>query len=226
MLPPAAVLIDIEGTTTPVSFVHDKLFPYARAGMAAFLAERARDEAVAHELAEVRRMQPDAPELETLLAWMDRDAKLTPLKALQGMIWRAGYAAGDLQGELYPDVAPALRRWTTMGLRLFVYSSGSVEAQKLIFEHSVAGDLVPLFSGFFDTRVGGKRDAESYGRLAIGMNLPPIEVLFLSDVEEELDAAATAGLRTCQLVRENDGTVASDRHETARNFAEIRAFST
>ncbi len=224
MLPPVALLIDIEGTTTPIAFVHDVLFPYARAHLEAFLADQATDQAVAHELAEVRRME-SGPELATLRRWMDADAKVTPLKALQGMIWKAGYASGELRGELYPDVAPALRRWNKAGLRLFVYSSGSVAAQKLIFGHSVAGDLVDLFGGFFDTRVGGKREPDSYGRLAIGMNLPPVEVLFLSDVEDELDAAAAAGLRTCQLVRAADGTVASDRHPTASDFTVIEALT-
>ncbi len=218
--------MDIEGTTTSIAFVHETLTAYARARMAAFLADNAGDDAVAHELAEIRRMEPDVPELATLLALMDRNSTLTPLKTLQGMIWRAGYAAGDLHGGIYPDAASALRRWSTMGLRLYVYSSGSVEAQKLMFKHSAAGDLVPLFSAFFDTGVGSKREPESYGRLALGMHLPPNEMLFLSAVEKELDAAATAGFRTCQLVRESDGTIASDRHDTARNFAEIRAIST
>jgi len=154
---------------------------------------------------------------------MEQDAKVTPLKAIQGMIWNDGYAAGELRGDIYPDVAPCLRRWVSGGLRLYVYSSGSVDAQKLIFGHSVAGDLTSLFSGFFDTRIGGKREPDSYARLAIAMNVPSAEILFLSDVEEELDAATTAGLRACQLVRARDGTVASARHETAADFDEVAA---
>jgi enolase-phosphatase E1 len=154
---------------------------------------------------------------------MEEDAKVTPLKSIQGMIWNDGYAAGQLRGELYDDVAPCLRRWSAGGVRLYVYSSGSVEAQKLIFGHSVAGDLREFFSGFFDTRVGGKREPESYARLAIAINVPSAEILFLSDVEEELDAAAAAGLRTCQLVRSRDGTVASARHETATDFDQVAA---
>jgi enolase-phosphatase E1 len=223
MLPVAAVLVDIEGTTTPISFVRDVLFPFARARLPDFLAARAAEPAIAAELGEVRRMVPGKPELETLLHWMDVDAKVTPLKALQGMIWDGGYADGSLKGDLYPDVAPCLKAWRTAGARLYVYSSGSVAAQKLIFGCSVAGDLSGLFSGFFDTRVGGKRDPESYGHLVIAMNVPPAEVLFLSDVEAELDAAATAGLRTCQLVREADGTIASDRHPTAADFFAVAA---
>lgn len=217
MLPPAAVLIDIEGTTTPIRFVHDVLFPYARAGLAGLLAERAREPEAAAALDEV----PGPDKLGTLLAWMDADAKATPLKALQGILWRNGYANGELKGELYPDVAPCLRRWASAGLRLCIYSSGSVEAQRQLFGHSVAGDLVPLFTGFFDTRVGAKREPQSYATIAQGLFLPGSEVLFLSDVEAELDAAATAGLRTCQLVRANDATVASACHPTAPEFLSV-----
>jgi enolase-phosphatase E1 len=214
MLPPAAVITDIEGTTTPISFVRDTLFPYARARLEAALS---RPEAAAI-VAEVERMVPGRPALATLNRWMDEDAKVTPLKSLQGLIWDAGYADGSLRGALYPDVTPALRRWARSGLKLYVYSSGSVAAQKLLFGHSVDGDLTGLFAGFFDTNVGHKREPESYDRLCIGINVPPAEVLFLSDVEAELDAASSAGLRTCQLVRAEDGTLASERHAVAADF--------
>ncbi len=207
----AAILTDIEGTTTPIAFVHNALFPYARARMAAFVTASENHAA----LAEV----PE-PRLETLLGWMDRDEKITALKVIQGMIWQAGYSSGEIKAEIYPDVAPALRRWTKAGLRLFVYSSGSVEAQKLLFGHSVTGDLTALFQGFFDTRVGGKREAASYAAIARGVNVSPGEFLFLSDIEAELDAAAKAGLATCQLVRARDETKASTRHETAADFDE------
>jgi enolase-phosphatase E1 len=223
MLRAAAVLIDIEGTTTPIAFVRDTLFPYARARLESWLAANAHRPDVAAELAEASHMSHGQEPVAALLHWMDIDAKVTPLKALQGMIWNDGYAAGELHGDIYPDVAPCLRRWSTGGLRLYVYSSGSVEAQKLIFGHSTAGDLSGLFSGFFDTRVGPKREPDSYARLAIGINVPTAEILFLSDVEAELDAAAAAGLRTCQLVRPQDGTVASTLHETAADFDEVAA---
>ena len=221
MIPLAAILTDIEGTTTRIAFVKDVLFPYARERLPAFLTARARSPEVAAELAEVRRLAPGQPELATLLHWIDTDAKVTPLKTLQGMIWEYGYADGSLRGDLYSDVAPCLRLWSSVGVRLAVFSSGSVTAQKLIFGHSVAGDLTGLFGGFFDTRVGGKRDVDSYGRLAIALGLPTAEVLFLSDMEAELDAAAVAGMRTCQLVRAEDGTQPSDRHAVARDFREV-----
>ncbi len=221
MIPVMAVLIDIEGATTPIAFVRDTLFPFARARLPRLLDERGGEPAVAKELSEVARLAPGMSHLDALLAWMDSDAKVTPLKALQGIIWADGYASGELQGALYPDVAPNLRRWTAGGVRLFVYSSGSVAAQRQIFGHSSAGDLAPLFAGFFDTRVGPKREAASYDRIAIGIGVPTAELLFLSDTEAELDAAAAAGLRTCQLLRPQDGTVAAQAHPTAPDFTAV-----
>jgi enolase-phosphatase E1 len=213
-----AVLTDIEGTTTPISFVHDALFPYARANMAAFLQAHEADPAVAAELDAIRRAAPGRAPVDVLLDWMDRDAKETPLKTLQGLIWRQGYEDGKLRGVLYPDVPPCLRRWHAAGLGLFVYSSGSVAAQRLLFGYSDAGDLAGLFSGFFDTRMGAKRDAASYRAIAAQIEVPPGAILFLSDVEAELDAAVAAGLSVCQLVRAGDGTVASARHPATESF--------
>jgi enolase-phosphatase E1 len=216
--PIAAVLTDIEGTTTPIAFVRDTLFPFARERLPAFLSEHQHAPEVAAELAKVRRQAPDAAPLDTLLRWMDQDAKATPLKALQGMIWQHGYDSGQLLGAMYPDVAPCLQAWAGGGLRLLVYSSGSAAAQRQIFGRSVAGDLASLFSGFFDTNMGPKREADSYDRIAIAAGVPASALLFLSDVEAELDAAAAAGLRTCQVVRADDGTIASTGHSTAADF--------
>jgi enolase-phosphatase E1 len=149
---------------------------------------------------------------------MDADAKVTPLKTIQGLIWAEGYATGELIGDLYADVPPALRRWSKAGLRLYVYSSGSEASQKLIFGHTTEGDLTPLFQGFFDTRVGPKRESASYQAICRGAHVAAAEFLFLSDIEAELDAAAAAGLRTCQLVRPQDATPASARHPNAGDF--------
>ena len=206
-LPPAAIVTDIEGTTTPIDFVHDTLFPYARARLAAFCAANRG-----------RKVLEDVPEpvLDTLLGWMDRDEKITALKTIQGLIWEEGYRAGTLKSVIYPDVPPALKRWSRAGLRLFVYSSGSVPAQKLLFGHSDSGDLTPLFSGFFDTAVGPKRDQASYATICRGAGLAPGETLFLSDVAAELDAARAAGLRTCQLIRPQDRTKPSPRPRQGR----------
>jgi enolase-phosphatase E1 len=205
----SAIITDIEGTTTPIAFVHRVLFPYARDRMKDFAASNHA------ALADV----PE-PKLETLLGWMDRDEKITALKTIQGILWDEGYHSGALVAEIYDDVPPALRRWARAGLRLYVYSSGSVEAQKLLFGHTPSGDLTKLFQSYFDTRIGPKREQASYEAIAKGIGLPGAEILFLSDVEAELDAAAAAGLQTCQLVRANDGTTPGTRHTIAANFTE------
>lgn len=212
------VLTDIEGTTTAIAFVHRTLFPYAAAALDGFLAAHAEAPEVAALLAEV----PGADKAATLRDWMARDVKATPLKALQGLIWREGYASGALRGHLWPDVAPALRAWHASGLRLAVYSSGSEEAQRLLFRHAEAGNLEGLFDGFHDTRVGAKREAASYAAIARSWGAEPAGILFLSDVAEELDAARDAGLATCQLVRTADGTQPSFRHPEAADFSAIR----
>ena len=219
---PTAILTDIEGTTTPIAFVRDTLFPYARARLPSFLAQHGTDPSVAALLAEAKRLAESVPVQDALLAWMDADAKVTPLKALQGLIWNEGYAKGELLGRIYPDVPPVLRHWRARGIRMYVYSSGSEAAQRLLFGHSDAGDLAGLFSGFFDTRAGPKREAASYRSIARAIGLPAGEVLFLSDIEQELDAAAEAGLGTIQLVRSEDGTVASARHPVAADFGGLR----
>jgi enolase-phosphatase E1 len=186
-----AILTDIEGTTSSLSFVHDSLFPYARARLPAYVAEHGGD-------------------LAQLLAWMDADAKVTELKDIQGRIWAQGYAKGELTGHVYPDAAEALRRWHDEGIRLAVFSSGSVAAQKLIFGHSDQGDLSPLFSGWFDTTTGPKREAMSYVLIADALGVPPADMLFLSDVTAETEAAKAAGMRALLIDREGgEGDIAS-----------------
>ncbi|TCH96708.1 acireductone synthase [Roseococcus sp. SYP-B2431] len=213
------VLTDIEGTTTAIAFVHRSLFPYAASALEEFLARHGGEAEVAAVLAEV----PGEDKLAQLRAWMAADAKVTPLKALQGLIWREGYEAGALKGHLWPDVPAALRGWRARGLHLAIYSSGSEEAQRLLVRHSEAGDLEPIFDGFFDTRLGMKREAASYAAIARAWGAAPENILFLSDVAEELDAAREAGLATCQLVRAEDGTKASGRHPEAADFQEVTA---
>lgn len=204
-----SIVTDIEGTTTPISFVHRILFPYAREHLGTFLAANPTHPALT-----------DVPEprLATLLGWMDRDEKITALKTIQGEIWKQGYEKGELVGEIYPDVPPALRRWSHAGLRLFVYSSGSVAAQRLLFHHTPDGDLTPVFQAYFDTNLGPKRESASYAAIARAVGGRPEETLFLSDVVAELDAAETAGLATCQIVRLQDETVGGRQHQTASDF--------
>ena len=194
------------------------LCPYARSPLPNLLARRGNEPDIAAAVARVRAAAPGRDPLTTLLDWMDQDRKAEPLKTLQGIVWRDGYASGVLRAELYPDVPPALRRWRSAGHILSVYSSGSVDAQRLLFRHSDHGDLTGLFAGFFDTRVGGKREAASYGALAGALDAMPERILFLSDVGAELDAAAASGLRTCQLLRPQDGAVPSPSHPQAADF--------
>jgi enolase-phosphatase E1 len=189
-----AILTDIEGTTSSIAFVTGTLFPYARAQMADYVA------AHPETLADV---SGDAP-VATLLGWMDVDAKETALKALQGLIWAEGYADGTLRGHVYPDAVAALHRWHAAGLALHVFSSGSVAAQKLMFEHSIAGDLTPLFSGYFDTTTGPKRESASYVTIAAAIGLPATDILFLSDTPAEIAAARAGGMKA--LLIDRDGS--------------------
>lgn len=228
----STILTDIEGTTSSISFVKDVLFPYARAKLPAFVREHGHEErvrrwldAVAIEIA--ASACQDAVIVEALQGWIDADRKHTALKALQGMVWEAGYKDGDFTAPLYPDVAPALRAWQAAGHRLAVYSSGSVPAQKLLFSHTDAGDLTPLFSNFFDTEVGGKRETSSYRTITQRLQTPAADIIFLSDIVEELNAARDAGMRTVLLDRREDypqprlGT-ATNGHTRVESFAEIR----
>jgi enolase-phosphatase E1 len=219
-----AIVTDIEGTTSSIDFVHQVLFPYARKHLRGFLAEHANLPEVAQQLDAVREAEGrplDIAEATAVLeSWIDEDRKATPLKALQGMIWRQGYEAGELSGHVYADTPVYLRRWHQAGIQLYVYSSGSIEAQKLIFGHSDAGDLRPLFAGYFDTRTGGKRETSAYVAIAEAIAQPPASILFLSDIGEELDAAAAAGFRTCQLLRDAKA-IAAIGHPQARDFSEV-----
>ena len=194
-----AIVTDIEGTTSSIAFVADVLFPYAKTHLRAFVSAHPED--AAPLLEEVRAQEPGDP-VETLLRWIDQDRKATPLKTLQGLIWAQGYADGSLTGHVYPDAAEALRRWHAYGLQLYVYSSGSIAAQKLIFGHSDAGDLTPLFAGYFDTTTGPKKEAESYRKIAAAIGLAPSEILFLSDSLPEIDAARIAGMQALHIDRD------------------------
>nr|VFK11199.1 MAG: enolase-phosphatase E1 [Candidatus Kentron sp. LPFa]VFK27567.1 MAG: enolase-phosphatase E1 [Candidatus Kentron sp. LPFa] len=219
-----AILTDIEGTTTSISFVFHVLFPYARQHMAQFVAEHGGEPAVRTELRavakEVGRSLDDDEVVEILERWIDEDRKATPLKSLQGMVWQRGYRRGDFTGHVYEDALRNLRRWHGVGLGLYVYSSGSVQAQKLLFGYSDAGDLTPLFSGYFDTRVGHKHEAASYTAIADRIGLAPNGILFLSDIERELDAARESGMATCQVVR--DGKPIADlSHPQVSDFDSI-----
>jgi len=225
------ILMDIEGTTTSVAFVYDTLFPYFKKRIHGFLQDRASFLSVAEPLrlaqntiCEEAGVVLTLEELaDQLVAWTDSDRKHPALKAIQGIVWRAAYENGLLKGHVYEDVPPALTRWKALGMQLGIYSSGSVEAQQLLFKYSLYGDLTPCFSNYFDTGVGPKREVASYQNIAESLQLLPDAILFLSDIVEELDAAATAGMRTTQIVR--PGTTASSRHQVAADFTAITLFN-
>lgn len=218
------ILTDIEGTTSSLSFVKDVLFPYTRERMAEYVRQHAQEFSVKKELEEVRQLSGknlnNSEIIEQLIRWIDEDKKITPLKSLQGMIWENGYKKGDFKGHVYEDAARNLKKWKQAGLKLYVFSSGSVQAQKLLFAHTDYGDLTPLFSGYFDTTIGNKREANSYRKIAESIGIPPGEILFLSDIREELDAARSAGMPVTWLLR--DGALNPNATlRQVQNFDEI-----
>ena len=237
-----ALVLDIEGTTTSIAFVYDTLFPFARAHMAAFLAAHWKTPAVQADVSLVRAQAkedvtaglagatliPDSDEsgaleatVENITAQMDADRKTTGLKALQGKIWLDGYASGELLGHLFEDVRPALERWHDQGLTIYIYSSGSVAAQKLLFRHSIAGDLTPLLSGYFDTTTGPKKVPESYTSICEAANLAPAQVCFLTDNLEEARAADEAGLQAVISVRPGNPRLPEHTFPTLTSFADL-----
>jgi enolase-phosphatase E1 len=221
-----AILTDIEGTTSSISFVKDVLFPFARERLPTFIETHADKPVVQHWLHEAAReaglvSATQAEIIALLQRWIDEDRKATPLKALQGMIWEDGYREGAYRAHVYPEVAQRLRDWKAQGIELYVFSSGSVPAQKLLFRHSEAGDLTPLFSGYFDTEIGAKREADSYRRILAVIGQPGAAVLFLSDIVAELDAARAAGMGTTLLARPPSQCPAAAAHPCAPDFNAI-----
>lgn len=224
------ILTDIEGTTSSISFVKDVLFPYARRALPGFVAAHGREPAVRRWLdqvaAEAGGLCQDDMIVETLQGWIDEDRKHTALKALQGMVWKDGYGRADFTAHMYPDALEALKAWHEAGHPISVYSSGSVPAQQLFFGHSDGGDLTYVVSSWFDTEVGGKREVDSYRRIVERLGVPAGDVLFLSDVVEELDAAREAGLDTVLLDRRQDYPTprtgeATHGHRRVESFADI-----
>jgi len=237
MSSPRLYLLDVEGTTSPISLVSEQLFPYARKHLKSFVLDHVDEAAVRADLAllveeRMEERDADAPPVEpewdvaddaepgiAYLLWlMDRDRKSTALKSLQGKIWKAGFEAGELVGTVFADVPEALARWSRVA-RVAIYSSGSVEAQQLLFRHSSAGDLTPYLSGYFDTRVGAKGAADSYRAIAAATSVETGEILFVSDVARELDAAREAGCETRLSVREGNAAVADAKgHASVTDF--------
>lgn len=234
------ILLDIEGTTTPIDFVYKTLFPFARERVKDYLSRNWDAPEVQADLAQLRSEQaadiaqglnPPAFEdesstklVESVVAYihwlMDRDRKLTPLKAIQGRIWQEGYLAGELFGEVFDDVPPAFARWRRQNKLICIYSSGSALAQKLLFAHTTAGDLTGYICRYFDTTIGHKTDADSYRRIAEELRLSPAKAVFISDVIAELDAARAAGMKTILALRPGNRPVELPvNHPTVKSFA-------
>ena len=221
-----AIVTDIEGTTSSISFVKDVLFPYAADKLPAFLAAQWQQPAVQTQIRALAALTSEpvgdpAAATRVLQQWIAEDRKATPLKALQGMIWRQGYENGDYRAHVYPEVPDQLRRWHQQGIALHVYSSGSVAAQKLFFGYSDAGDLTPLFTGYFYTTTGPKQEADSYRKIAEAIGIPAELILFLSDITAELDAAREAGMSTTLLDRDNLLDGESGTHTRVSHFGDI-----
>ena len=237
-----AILLDIEGTTTPIAFVHEVLFPYARSRVKDYLTEHFGSAELAADLALLRQehavdlkqnLQPPAlvagppdAEIDSIVSYVnwliDRDRKSTGLKSLQGKIWKQGYVDGTLKARIFSDVPPALERWRRAGLKISIFSSGSALAQQLLFAHTEAGDLTGFISNYFDTTVGSKTEAESYRQIALALELAASEVLFISDVVVELAAASDAGMQTLLCVRPgNHPQSLADRYQIIQSFDEI-----
>jgi enolase-phosphatase E1 len=235
------ILLDVEGTTTPIEFVYQTLFPYASRKLEWFLREHAQDPEVQaliedlraqHKADERNGLQPPswpASSQEARLGssvaygqWLiARDSKCTPLKSLQGKIWQQGFASGELHGEVFPDVPVAFERWRRQKRIICIYSSGSVLAQQLLFRTTTFGDLTSFISGFFDTRVGAKTEVESYKKIAASVSHVPHEFLFISDAVKEIEAAQSAGMQAVLCDRDGRASSSPAAGPVIRNFDSV-----
>jgi enolase-phosphatase E1 len=220
-----AIVTDIEGTTSSIDFVHRVLFPYSAKALPEYVRERAEKPEIAAIIEQVKQEinSPNASldlVIETLLNWIQEDRKITPLKTLQGLIWEYGFHNGAFKGHLYEDVYRNLQHWQQQNLKLYVFSSGSVQAQKLLFGNSEYGDLTYLFVDYFDTNIGNKKEVDAYKNIAQKINVKPKQILFLSDIVAELDAASIAGYQTILLDRQ-DNLTSKSQHLTVNTFDEI-----
>ncbi|KXJ14468.1 enolase-phosphatase E1 [Exaiptasia diaphana] len=251
-LPYNVILLDIEGTTTPITFVKDTLFPYARKNVEKYLNNNWESEECQQDIIALQKQSEKDKDLEGVIsicksedikgmdeksrqnlinsvvksvAWlMDADRKVTALKQLQGHIWTKGYEDGELKGEIYDDVVPALKRWTSLGYKVYIYSSGSVEAQKLLFGYSTEGNLLKFFSGHFDTKIGLKIESESYQNIAKSIEEDPSAILFVTDVVKEAEAATEAGVETVISVRPGNSPLSNadkQTYKTIESFDEL-----
>ncbi|MFN3947413.1 MAG: acireductone synthase [Aquificaceae bacterium] len=217
-----AILLDIEGTTSSLSYVKEVMFPYSKSKLKSFLKENAQKEEIKSLLKRLEEKVGKSLDMEEatkiLEDWIEKDLKEPILKELQGHIWEEGFKSGELMGHIYEDAYEKIKEWKQKGYRLYIYSSGSVKAQKLFFGNTKYGDLTILFDGFFDTSIGNKKDRESYLAIAKSLGIKPEDILFLSDVEEELDSASLAGMKTIRVDRYSNQ---NSKHRVIKSFFEV-----
>ena len=220
-MPVQAVLCDIEGTTSSLSFVHDVLFPLSYDRMEDFIKENWNSDLIHQEIKQIKSEDPDYV-IKTLRSWIKEDRKEGALKSIQGKIWKNAFESGKIRGHVYEDVVPNFRKWRDSDVKICIFSSGSIEAQKLLFRYSEAGDLSQFISSYFDTTTGPKRESTSYKKIASELSLPATSILFLSDIQSELDAARNAGMQTTQLLRELVTPKNFSGHPIVNSFDEIK----
>lgn len=224
-MPPRGILLDIEGTTTPISFVYDVLFPFARSRVAKFVKLADLSALKLDHEEDVRRGLNPPPWSNAPVAYihwlMDQDRKSTALKTIQGQIWLEGYHNGELRGEVFPDVPPALDRWHENGIDVRIFSSGSILAQRLLFSNTPAGDLTRFLTGYFDTTTGPKNQPASYTQIAHTFGMPTSGIVFISDVTRELDAARLAGMQTLLCIRPGNHPQPPHDHHPVNSFEAI-----
>lgn len=238
-----AVVLDIEGTVISISFVKDVLFPYARKNLRVYLRDHWNDDELKTIVSNLQHQEgagdgaPSVPSegsaenvqaaVEAHLLWqMDRDRKTAPLKAIQGLVWTRGYRDGHLLANLYGDVVPELRKWKAAGKSLYIYSSGSIHAQKLLFSHTTEGDVTGMLSGYFDiTTAGSKTDAKSYEKITEAIGHKPGEILFLTDIAAEAHAAAKAGIRARLVVRPGNAELSPEDRQAFSSVESLEALS-
>ncbi|WP_029522249.1 acireductone synthase [Persephonella sp. KM09-Lau-8] len=222
-----AILIDIEGTVSPISFVKDVLFPYSEEKMEKFIKEnkdKPEIKNILQQVQEIEGKEMDIDEIiQTLKRWIKEDRKIAPLKDIQGFIWKEGFESGQIKAPLYEDAYRKMKEWKEKGYKLYIYSSGSVQAQKLFFSHTDKGNILNWFSGHFDTKIGNKKEAESYRKIAQEIGLKPEEILFLSDNPDEIKAAAQAGMKVYRLVRPQDAEyIENFEYPQIKSFDEVQ----
>ncbi len=220
------ILLDIEGTIAPISFVKEVMFPYSKNKLETFLKENKDKEEIKKIIEEIKKIEGRDLTLEeiieTLKRWIDEDKKITPLKDLQGYIWKEGFEKGELKAPIYDDAIEKIKEWKNKGYKIYIYSSGSVQAQKLFFSNTNYGNILNMFNGHFDTKIGNKKDKSSYIKIAKEIGVKPEEIIFLSDDEKEIESSIKAGMRGIKVSREGDKPfIENYPYEQIRSFKEL-----